>query len=157
MYNLRCIRPRFFLTARLGAYVGLEQVFSTVVDILTQPNFARDAFRSAAPISQNTTSVQPNLLWASCLCEPRISGFALLFASCYLLVARNGDTHRGGGVGRGENKDKETKRQSALARMWGIHARTTPSQPPGPGWHRRARTSNHKKGFYARSVQPALP
>ena len=52
---------------RIGAYVGREAVFSTIVYIAVQTNVARNAFRAATTTPQYMTSVQPKFLWANCL------------------------------------------------------------------------------------------
>ena len=52
---------------RIGASVDCEPVFSTVVYIAAQTNVACNAFRAATTIPKYISSVQPNLLWTSCL------------------------------------------------------------------------------------------
>ena len=57
---------------RIGGYVGRGQVISTVVCIAVQTNVARGAPRAGTAVEQYMTSVQPNLLWSSCLCGPGV-------------------------------------------------------------------------------------
>ena len=52
---------------RIGASGGRGLVLSTVLCTAVQTDVARSAFRAATGTSQYITSVEPNLLWASCL------------------------------------------------------------------------------------------
>ena len=59
------LKVKVRLMVRTGASVDREPVFLTAVIISVQINVARNAFRAATAISQYTTLVQLNLLWAS--------------------------------------------------------------------------------------------